>query len=326
MPTGPLNNRFVFPASISQRSLVRFDYLAYDVLPNDFEGIELSPVAPLGVNSVLADTDQKNVMAAIRNVEVAADPTTLLAIECAKRRQELLNLGLGVETDVKVATSLRTLRTQDFADIPGFKPHFKIFALATGWEDELGPLVEIETIAEHVEFYLELLERLPEYGYWFGDVTVYLSDIRITEALIKQCNLDRKKLGRETQNSGFDPFEEAGVNLPTNVLGLDGITIEQAGSSRISNCLRVLENLGGQVISRLALVHRDTKFLYDLKRLAGIGYYRDFCFKITATNREGQTFPLVDGGTTHWTSLLLHSKKERMVASGIGTEIVCQNF
>ena len=57
-----------------------------------------------------------------------------------------------------------------------------------------------------------------------------------------------------------------------------------------------------------------------------MGYYTNFCFKITAKNKNKIKFPLVDGGFTDWTQKLISSKKERFLASGFGTELFCKNF
>jgi hypothetical protein len=59
-------------------------------LPGDVEIIDLSPLPPLGTTSILTTVNQNNVVSTVRNVEVAADTTNLLALECAKQRQELL--------------------------------------------------------------------------------------------------------------------------------------------------------------------------------------------------------------------------------------------
>jgi hypothetical protein len=319
-------SRFVKPADIPQRVLVFFDQLAYDLLPSEFEGIELSPLAPLGINSVLAGTDQKNVMAAIRNVEVVADPTTSLALECSKRRRELLKLGLGREVDVKLATSIRNVRVQIFTDIPGFKAHFRIFALATAGEEEHDSSFSISALGEHLWYYLSLFDRLSEHGYGFEDVTVSLSDIRITETLIKEHNLNRKWLGRKTQNNGFNYLEETGVRVPAFVSRVDELPPEEMRAHKIGYYVEGLKSVDDAVLEGLRTVFPTVNFRFDLKRLAGIGYYTDLCFKITAMDQRGESYPLVDGGTAGWTAQLLRSKKERLVVSGIGTEIVCQNF
>jgi len=84
-------NRFVQPAHVSSWESVEFDRLAYSLLPECFEVVELSPVSPLGSCSVLATVDQNNVVTTSRNTEVCADPTNVLALECATRRKKSVN-------------------------------------------------------------------------------------------------------------------------------------------------------------------------------------------------------------------------------------------
>src|SRR5512139_1873858 len=58
MPAGLLrdfqSNRFVRPSSVSPVSLLHWDQIAFTHLPEDFIAIALSPVCPLGTNSVVA--------------------------------------------------------------------------------------------------------------------------------------------------------------------------------------------------------------------------------------------------------------------------------
>lgn len=68
------------------------------------------------------------------------------------------------------------------------------------------------------------------------------------------------------------------------------------------------------------------EFVLDLNRTAGIGYYTDMCFKISATNLEGRSYPLADCGETDWTKQLLGKKKERCIAGGIGADLFISNF
>ncbi|MBW4579145.1 MAG: hypothetical protein KME42_06170 [Tildeniella nuda ZEHNDER 1965/U140] len=81
-------NRLVQPAAISPRQLLEFDQLAYSVLPPSFEPVELSPVCPFGTTSIVAPLDQNQTVTTIRNSEVCSDSTNVLALECARRRQD----------------------------------------------------------------------------------------------------------------------------------------------------------------------------------------------------------------------------------------------
>ena len=103
-------NRFVQPAAVNPRQLLEFDRLAHSVLPSSFELLELSPVCPLGTNSVVAPVDQDNAVTTIRNTEVCSDSTNVLALECARRRRGSYRGKGHPEVDTKLCASHRLLR------------------------------------------------------------------------------------------------------------------------------------------------------------------------------------------------------------------------
>jgi hypothetical protein len=78
-----------------------------------------------------------------------------------------------------------------------------------------------------------------------------------------------------------------------------------------------------EVLDVLAPRFPRASFGFDPARKAGRGYYTDGCFKIGVAGRGGKTYDqLVDGGFTDWTRKLLADRKERFLASGIGSELL----
>jgi hypothetical protein len=61
-------NRFVQPSPIDAHQAVTFDLLAYSILPQGYEVIELSPVSPLGACSRVAPVSQNNVLTTMRSI------------------------------------------------------------------------------------------------------------------------------------------------------------------------------------------------------------------------------------------------------------------
>jgi hypothetical protein len=55
-------DRFVRPAAVDVRALVELDRIAWKTLPPEFNPLELSPLAPLGVCSVVATCSQNKVV------------------------------------------------------------------------------------------------------------------------------------------------------------------------------------------------------------------------------------------------------------------------
>jgi hypothetical protein len=62
------------------------------------------------------------------------------------------------------------------------------------------------------------------------------------------------------------------------------------------------------------------------QRTKGRGYYPDLCFHLNLRAPTGEWLELADGGSLDWTQKYLDNAKERMVASGIGSERLCGVF
>jgi len=154
-----VSNRFTRPSISSPSRLLEWDRIAFSQLPEVFQLIELSPVCPLGTVSVLAPISQDWTVSTIRNNEVVADSTNVLAIECAVRRREQRNFSSGKAASVHLAASHRLLRGQKFGVGPGTRQHFRVFTLCSAGRDPGNFLFEIETLGLHIGFYLAALRK-----------------------------------------------------------------------------------------------------------------------------------------------------------------------
>ena len=157
-------NRFVQPAAADPRQLLEFDRLAYSLLPASFEVLELSPVCPLGTNSVVTPLDQDNAVTTIRNTEVCSDSTNVLALECARRRRGSSEGRGQPGVDTKLCASHRLLRPHLPHDPASF-PHFRIFSLCTAGRDRGSYRFEVAALSEHLEFYVRLLQNAGQAGF-----------------------------------------------------------------------------------------------------------------------------------------------------------------
>ncbi|MBN2394465.1 MAG: hypothetical protein JXR84_27270 [Anaerolineae bacterium] len=151
------SNRFVRPSSTSPHSLLRWEQIAFSHLPQQFEPIALSPVCPLGTNSVVAGVDQNWAVSTARNTEVVSDSTNVLALECALRRRELLRAAPKSSTPVHLAASHRLLRAQRYEG-PGLLSHFSAFALCSAGRDQGNLQFELSALGVHIRFYLSALQ------------------------------------------------------------------------------------------------------------------------------------------------------------------------
>ncbi|MEO7735529.1 MAG: hypothetical protein ABIY55_31535 [Kofleriaceae bacterium] len=151
---------FCQPAAVDQRTSVALDghLLAAAAA---FEAIELSPVAPLATCSSMGRTGQHRVLSALRATELVADPTNVLALECAAR----LRAGA---PEAHFATSQRVIRAQPVPKLPGFGSHFRIFVLATGGIEAKDHAFTATHLERHIRTVLGALDRLEHHGYAFG--------------------------------------------------------------------------------------------------------------------------------------------------------------
>jgi hypothetical protein len=150
------SNRLTRASNHDPAMLLEWDRVAISNLPKGFRALELSPVSPLGTISTLAPISQDWILTTIRNVEVSADPTNVLAIECALRRQELNQNATAKAKTVNLAASQRVVRSQRYRS-PNARAHFRLFSLCSAGRDSGSLGFEIGAVFQHTHFYLNCL-------------------------------------------------------------------------------------------------------------------------------------------------------------------------
>jgi hypothetical protein len=151
---------FCRPAAVDQRTSVEVDHHLLAAAA-DFEAIELPPVAPLATCSSVAPTNQNRVLSALRSTEVVADPTNVLALECALRLR-------AAASPVHLATCQRVIRAQPVPRLPGYASHFRIFVLASGGVETQNHAFTAAAFERHIRTMLAALDRLENHGHAFG--------------------------------------------------------------------------------------------------------------------------------------------------------------
>ena len=206
-------NRFVQPAAVNPKQLLEFDRLAYSVLPSSFELLELSPVCPLGTNSVVAPVDQDNAVTTIRNTEVCSDSTNVLALECARRRRGRSH----PEVETKLCASHRLLRPH-LPNDPASFPHFRIFSLCTAGRDRGSYGFEVAALREHLEFYLRLLQSAQQAGFRLEAVRNSITVFDETHyQVLKAKVLDKLSLSYSNVEFMFNQEQESGQGYYSGV-------------------------------------------------------------------------------------------------------------
>ena len=156
-----LSNRFVQPSDISPVEHRQLDLRIFSLLPADFELVSLAPLTPVGSSSVLTSIHQNNVISTIRNVEVAADTTNMLAFECAKRRKALLQKDSRNKDTVKLCASQLLTRGQPFEN-KDFSASFNVTGLCTAGQEKGHDDFALVNLEEHLMFYISILDEVTE--------------------------------------------------------------------------------------------------------------------------------------------------------------------
>ena len=160
-------DRFVQPGIVDQRTFVDIDGHLLTAA-SAFESIELSPVAPLGVCAIMGHASQHKVLSALRGTELVADPTNVMALECARR------LHRDPGAIVRLATSHRCVRAQPVPKRRGLSANFRIFCLAAAGVERQSHAFVVDAMAEQMKVMLDVLDRLEKHGFAFPDRRITL--------------------------------------------------------------------------------------------------------------------------------------------------------
>jgi hypothetical protein len=139
-------DRYVQPVVTDPGPVWQLEARLWALLPDEFAGVDLSPVAPLGTCSAVGPVSQDRVISTTRGTEVVSDPTNVLALEAAVRRQRSLAQSVGL------ASCHQVLRGQPF-DEPGLFQHFRLFALVTSARDRGSGRTEADMLTSHLRFW-----------------------------------------------------------------------------------------------------------------------------------------------------------------------------
>ena len=161
----------VRPSPVDLRTSVAYDVLALEAA-REYEALLLSPVAPLGVSSVLAPGSQDRILSTIRASEVVSDATNVLALESAAR------LRRDPAAHVRLCTVHQLLRMQPTGDEVGRTKHFRLLMLAEAGAGLPEDGFEVDATVAQLRVYRRLLESAAHaHGLaWRQPVAVVRSD------------------------------------------------------------------------------------------------------------------------------------------------------
>jgi hypothetical protein len=246
-------DRFTRPGALPPGRIREIEAELFELLPEGFEEVALSPVTPLAMHG-LGGVAQSRVLTTDRGSEVAADPTNGLALEAATRRQDLLHRSPRSTEVVRLAGSQRVTRAQRFKEARAFS-HFQLLGLVSAGRDTGNLGFERQALAEHLRYVTDAIERIS--GRRSVAVLTDLADGRsqpIVDAVVTELGSDRVEL---------DPDRQAGRgyyrDLCWKVHAVDGERFEVADGGFVDWTQRLLSNakerllISGLGIERLAM-------------------------------------------------------------------------
>jgi hypothetical protein len=147
-------NRFVAPSAVDPLVFLQDElHLLNLAKATGFETLELSPLAPLGNCSIIAQADQNKIVSALRGTEVVADATNLMALESSVRRKR----SAFDSSNVNLCAVHRHVRAQALPPVKGFTAHFKIFCAVSAGRDEGDHAFEKAAMLSHLALYKSYL-------------------------------------------------------------------------------------------------------------------------------------------------------------------------
>lgn len=309
--------QFFRPNIISQKDLLKFETLCYEAMPDEYESVQLSPITPIGVNSILSHLSQNNSLSTIRGSEVVSDVTTQLALECASR-----DTGGNV---VKLASMGRVLRLQPFDQDRGYMQHFNLFNLCSGAKKP-GENINSPMIKDHISSLLSVFEHLNKSDYMIHDLSVNITDINFVEQLIKSNGLSREEINQHSLDDDFDIFDEYKIDFPKTISNPESLSACEFNSIGLRDFTNYYKGIYRDVVVGLQDDYPNVNFNFDFDRKAGLGYYKNLCFHIYGKNDDGNIIQLADGGSVDWLAKLKNDNKQTMVISGMGAELIQRLF
>ena len=319
-------SQFFRPSELDLGEILEYNLAFFKILPHNYKKVQLSPINPLGTNSVITKVSQDVTLATTRNSEVNGDPTTALTLESAYLRKEMAKSRETMFNTVSLATVHRVLRLQNFDKDKGYMQHFNLFGIVSSGREKQKDTFIYETIKEHIEIWIKFIREITKKGYTFNKICVNISNINFIEHLINEGYLKRIDVNLNSLNDEYDLFKQNNIKLPNQIQSLNELEEDLIKSYNLEKLIPLYKQIEEKIIKDLKNRYKGIEFCIDFNRKAGLGYYEGLCYHIFAQNATGNNIQLADGGVVNWNQQLLSDKKELSVTSGFGAELIQKLF
>jgi hypothetical protein len=178
---------------------------------------------------------QNKVLSALRGTEVVADPTNVMALECARR------LRRDAAASVRFATSHRCVRAQEVPKQEGFTATFRIFCLASAGLERPDHALVVDAVVEHVQTMLDAFDRLERVGYSFPNRRVTIVSIDARAALADR--IAARIAAVPVERAALDhPYYSGGLRFQINAGSRDGSEFPLADGGAFDWVAKLLSN------------------------------------------------------------------------------------
>lgn len=170
-----------------------------------FDMMLLAPLVPTGLHSAVARVDQNRVVSTVRATDVAADPTTGLALEAASRRRKLIGCDPRSPGTIHLAAVQRVSRAQRFEGGMSYA-HFTIAGLVSAGRDAGSQSFEGESVAEHVSVWGRVVAGSAvrrAWIEWIGFDPTASSPAQSAEEAARSVGLGFRRAGRSSSGSDY---------------------------------------------------------------------------------------------------------------------------
>lgn len=320
---GHKNDRFTKYSQLSQREILKFDWLIYDSIPYEYIDIELSTVNPIWLNFLLWNINQDTLLSTVRWNEVIWDATTVLSLIASQKRKEEISKW-NTKTTIKLCTSHRLTRWQNY-NKSWFNPHFRTFNICFAWQTDGRLKFEISSFYEILDLYLNILNTFASKWFLNEWIIVEISDLRIANSILLYHWIKKDSLTDDMRNSKWF-FEKLGISIESKFTTFPEYIYNELNKYWIDNFLNTLWVFYNEIIIRLKEKYPNITFLFNLDRIRGMGYYHWICFEISGINKNWERITFIDWWYTDWTQKLMNNKKERFLSTGFWSEYYYSYF
>ncbi len=158
----------VQPSLVRASVCAEIDAVARWASAPPFELLELSPICPSGTIAVVAPVDPGAASSVGSSSEVVSSCVSVLALECARRRQDSAAGPL-----IRLSASHRELHAPYSAQLRS-EPHARVFALCSAGAAEEDLRFVTDNLVEQLRVHLQVVEQLRRVGHRIGVVRVAL--------------------------------------------------------------------------------------------------------------------------------------------------------